>query len=244
MLRRFFHSQFFAKLFYELLPATIASAIGAYLINSYFKPPAAPAQTEAATAANAQLMQLLRDQQALLTDYLKKSTEAHQRADQVVAQETDRIKAAERDAIAALREAKAAELRALVAAVARTSEASERRLAAKPTAAPAIVAVPLAPLPPPTERPASEPLQLHQAASAAPPPPMPAPAQTQAPAQAQAVPPPAATREAENGAIATLKSAVSAVERLPSRLLDWFSDAMPPRPPTDLPPRHFMKAAM
>ena len=53
MLRRFFHSQFFARLFYELLPATIASAVGAYLINSYFKPPAP--QPQAAASANAEI---------------------------------------------------------------------------------------------------------------------------------------------------------------------------------------------
>jgi len=247
MLRRFFHSQFFGKLFYELLPATIASAIGAYFINNYFKPQP-PVQTEAATTANAELMHLLRDQQTLLADYLKKSTEAHQRADQAAAQETGRIKAAERDAIAALREAKAAELRALAAAVSRAGEASERRLAAKPAAAPVPAAAPAivaAPLPPiersQTERAAGEPLQLHQAASAPPHP----QAQTQQ-TQAQNLPPPqAAAPETENGAIAKLKSVVSAVERLPSRALDWFTDTVvPPRPPSDLPPRRFMKAAM
>src|ERR1700754_3344694 len=93
MLRRFFHSQFFAKLFCELLPATIASAIGAYLINSYFKP-APPPQ---AAGASAELVQLMRDQQALLAEYLKKSTEAHQQADQAVAHQSDKARAAEHD---------------------------------------------------------------------------------------------------------------------------------------------------
>src|SRR4051794_36919402 len=68
MLRRFFHSQFFSKLFIELLPATIASAIGAYLINSYFRP------QPPAAAANTEMVQILREQQTLLADYLKKST--------------------------------------------------------------------------------------------------------------------------------------------------------------------------
>src|SRR5262249_20459419 len=125
MLRRFFHSQFFAKLFYELLPATIASAIGAYLINSYFKPPAPQPQS------NNELVQIMREQQSLLAEYLKKPTEAHQRADQAVAQETDKLKAAEQNAIQALREAKTAELRALAAAVTRAGEASERKLATR-----------------------------------------------------------------------------------------------------------------
>jgi hypothetical protein len=38
---------------------------------------------------------------------------------------------------------------------------------------------------------------------------------------------------------------VSKLERLPSRVLGWFSDTVvPPRPPSDLPPSRFMKAAM
>src|SRR5215212_3725926 len=106
MLRKFFHSQFFAKLFYELLPATIASAIGAYFINSYIRPPVTP-QPADATPASAELVQLMRDQQSLLSDYLQKSAEARQRADLAMAQEADRLKAAEREAVQALREAKA-----------------------------------------------------------------------------------------------------------------------------------------
>jgi hypothetical protein len=256
MLRRFFHSQFFAKLFCELLPATIASAIGAYMINSYFKPPAP--QPQAATAASAELVQIMREQQALLSDYLKKSTEAHQHADQAVAQETDKLKSAERDAIQALREAKAAELRALAAAVTRAGEASERKLAAKSTPAPAPTAAAAPPVQwPPVERAhvdkaqtekavAGEPLQLHQAASAAPQPQIAAQGQNQPQAQPRpASPQEAAAAETDSRAFAKLKSAVSTVRRLPSRVLDWFSDTIvPPRPPVDLPPRQFMKAAM
>jgi hypothetical protein len=248
MLRRFFHSQFFAKLFCELLPATIASAIGAYLINSYFRP--APLQPQ---AASAELVQIMREQQALLSDYLKKSTEAHQRADQAVAQETGKLKAAERDAIQALRDAKAAELRALAAAVTRTGEASERRLAAKPVAAPTATSALPVQWPQPdkaqTEKAiAGEPLQLHQATSAAPQPQVPvqAQAQNQPQVQPQPVPPQAAATETEeNGPVAALKSTVSKLERLPSRVLGWFSDTVvPPRPPSDLPQRQFMKAVM
>lgn len=249
MLRRFFHSLFFAKLFYELLPAAIASAVGAYLINSYFKPPAPQPQ------GNTELVQIMREQQSLLAEYLKKSTEAHQRADQAVAQETDKLKTAERDAIQALREAKAAELRALAAAVTRAGEASERKLAAKP--APAPTALP--PQWPQVERPhadkiqsekpvAGEPLQLHQAApqpQIAAQGPVQGPAQIQPPMQAQAAPPRAEPPANEHGVVAKVKSTVSTLERLPSRVMNWFSDTVvPPRPPVDLPPRQFMKAAM
>jgi hypothetical protein len=264
-MRRFFHSQFFAKLFCELLPATIASAIGAYLINSYFKPPAPQPQS------NAELVQVMREQQALLSDYLKKSTEAHQRADQAVAQETDKLKTAERDAIQALREAKAAELRALAAAVTRAGEASERKLAK--AAAPPVTAAALPAQWPQIDRAqgershvdkgqtekamASEPLQLHQAVTSAPLPPIAAQGPVQGPAQAQpqmqaqvhtqAVAPqtdPLAEPN-EQGVVAKVKSTVSTLERLPSRVLNWFSDTVvPPRPPVDLPSRQFMKAAM
>jgi hypothetical protein len=236
MLRRFFHSQFFSKVFYELLPATIASAIGAYFINSYIKTPDVPPQPAASTAASSELVQLMRDQQALLADYLQKSAEARQRADLAMEQEADRLKAAEREAVQALREAKAAEMRALAAAV-RAAETPERRLAAKsPMATPA---------PQPDKAidnvTTGEPLQLHQAASAAPAPQLqsqPQPAPQPAPATAAAAP------AHDNGAMATLRSAVSGIVRMPFRVSDWLTEAAPPRPPTDLPQRNFMKAAM
>jgi hypothetical protein len=239
MLRRFFHSQFFSKLFYELLPATIASAIGAYFINSYIKSPDAPPKPAVSAAASSELVQLMRDQQTLLSDYLKKSADARQRADLALEQETNRLKAAEREAVQALREAKAAETRALAAA-ARAVETPERRMAAKPSAMASQ----------PDKTPVDKvtiggPLQLHQAAGASLPPQF----QTQPPSSPQPAPASAAAAlpqpASDHGAMAALRSAVSAIERLPSRVSDWLSDAAtPPRPPTDLPQRNFMKAAM
>jgi hypothetical protein len=131
-----------------------------------------------------------------------------------------------------LREAKAAELRALAAA-ARAIEMPERRLAAKSPAA--------TPAPQPDRAGVGEPMQLRQAASAA----LPLQLQTQPqpspqPAQATA----AAAPSHDNGVIATLRGAVSGIVRLPFRVSDWLTDAAPPRPPTDLPQRNFMKAAM
>ena len=229
MLRRFFRSQFFAKLFYELLPATVASAFGAYFINSYVKKPDPAPQPAVQAAVSADLVQLMRDQQALLSDYLKKSTEARQRAELAMEQEAGKLKAAEREAAQALREAKAAEMRALAAAT-RAVETTERRLAAKSTAA--------APQSDKTQidkAAIGEPLQLHQAASAAIPP----------QPQTQPQPAPAAAPPENNGVMATLRNAVTTIERLPSRVMsEWFSESPPPRPPSDLPPRHFMKAAM
>jgi hypothetical protein len=240
MLRRFFRSQFFAKVFYELLPATIASAIGAYFINSYIRPHPQPAVV---TEASADLVQLMRDQQTLLSDYLKKSAEARQRADLAMAQEAERLKTAERQAMQALHEAKAAEMRALAAA-ARAIETPERRLAKSLATTPAVAS---APQPdraqidktPPDKTTVSEPMQLHQAASTPPLQPQTQPSPQPAPATATAAP------SRDNGALATLHDAVSGIVRMPSRVSDWFSDAAaPPRPPTDLPQRNFMKALM
>jgi hypothetical protein len=241
MLRRFYHSQFFAKLFYELLPATIASAIGAYFINSYIRPSVAPPSGDA-TPASAELVQLMRDQQTLLSDYLKKSAEARQRADDArqradlaMAQEADRLKAAEREAVQALREAKAAEMRALAAAV-RAAETPERRLAAKP---PAVTPAPQTDKTQMDKVPVGEPMQLHQAASATPQPQTQSSSQQPAPATAAGAP------SQDNGAIATVRNAVSGIVHFPARVSDWLTDAAPPpRPPTDLPQRQFMKALM
>ena len=233
MLRRFFRSQFFAKVFYELLPATIASAIGAYFINSYIRPP--HPQPAASTEASADLVQLMRDQQTLLSDYLKKSAEARQRTDLAMAQEAERLKVAEREAMQALHEAKAAEMRALAAAT-RAIETPERRLAAKSPAA-----TPMMPQPDKAQMDRTavgEPMQLHQGVSAALPP-QTQPSPQQAPATAAAAP------SNDNGAMAKLHDAVTGIVRLPIRVSDWFSDtAAPPRPPSDLPHRNFMKALM
>jgi hypothetical protein len=220
MLRRIFRSRFFSKVFYELLPAAIVSVLGTFLINKYARP-ADPPQPLAAAPANAELVQLLREQQALLTDYLKKTAEARERTGPAAVPEAETLKAAERAAAQALREAKAAEARALAAARA-SAEAQERKLARQPLQQPA-------------QSPTGEPLQLHPAISAVTPreplPPVAAP-------MAPPVPP------RENAAVSTLRGAVSVIERIPGRVVDWFIDASPPRPPADLPPRNFTKAAM
>jgi hypothetical protein len=220
MLRRLFRSRFFSKLFYELLPAAIVSVLGTFLINKYARP-ADPPQPVAVAPANAELVQVLREQQALLTDYLKKTAEARERTGAAAVPDAETLKATERAAAQALREAKAAEARALAAARA-SAEAQERKLARQPLQQPA-------------QPPAGEPLQLHPAISAVTPreplPPVAAPA-----------PPPAPP--IETAAVSPLRGAVSAIEQIPGRIVDWFIDAAPPRPPADLPPRNFTKAAM
>ncbi len=220
MLRRIFRSRFFSKVFYELLPAAIVSVLGTFLINKYARP-ADPPLPVAAAPANAELVQLLREQQALLTDYLKKTAEARERTGPAAVPETETLKAAERAAAQALREAKAAEARALAAGRA-SAEAQERKLARQPLQQPA-------------QSPAGEPLQLHPAISAVTP-------REPLPPIAAPLAPPVPPRE--NVAVSTLRGAVSVIERIPGRVVGWFIYAAPPRPPADLPPRNFTKAAM
>ena len=112
--------------------------LGAFLINKYARPTDPPPQPVAAAAANAELVQLLREQQALLADYLKKTAERARSAPDVAAvPEAETLKAAERTAAQALREAKAAEARALAAARAGT-EAPERKVVRQPSPAPEV----------------------------------------------------------------------------------------------------------
>jgi hypothetical protein len=217
MLRRLFQSRLFSKMFYELLPAAAVSVLGTFLISKYARPADPPPQPVAVAAANAELVLLLREQQALLADYLKKTAEAHQGTGTAVGPETETLKAAERTAAQALRQAKAAEVRALATSRAGT-EAPERKVARHPVQQPA-------------PSPVGEPLQLHPAVSVAPP----------------ASPPPQIAAPAtprENVAVSSLRDAVSAIERIPGRIADWFSEGAPPRPPADLPQRNFMKVAM
>lgn len=226
MLRRFFHSRFFSKLFYELLPAAIVSVLGTFLINKYARPADPLPQPAAEAPANAELVQLLREQQALLADYLKKAAEARQRAGLAAEHEAETLKAAERGAAQALREATAAEARAVAAGRA-SAEAPERKIIRQPLQQVERSA--------PERSVAGEPLPLHPAASTL--------APVQPPPQIAApVPPPAPPRE--NAAVATLRDAMSAIERIPSRIGDWFTIGAPPRPPEDLPKRNFMNVAM
>ena len=222
MLRRLFHSRFFSKLFYELLPAAIVSVLGTFLINNYAKPADPPPQPVASAPANAELVQLLREQQALLADFLKKTAEVRQRTGLAASQEAETHKAAERAATQALREAKAAEARAVAAAARATADTPERKLTRQQ--------------PQQSERPAAgEPLQLYPVTSAVAP--VQPPPQTAAP-----VMPPAPPRE--YAAVSTLRDTVSAIERIPSRIIDWFIEGAPPRPPAELPQRQFIKVAM
>ena len=209
MLRTFVHSRFFSKLFYELLPAAIASAVGTLLLSNYAKQPAADvAQAVASTAAtptSTELMQMVRYQQSLFDDYLKKSAEARQEAD----------RAAERNAVLALREARAAETRAL--AIAARAEKSEKRVAAKQ----------------PADKPvAGEPLQINPIASAAAQ--TPPQAQAATPARTAVRPDEGGVMGTLRSATATVTGIPSSVSSTVSSwarsAAGWFSEDAPPRP--------------
>lgn len=112
MLRKFPSlSKFYSKLFYELLPAAIASAVGGMVFNHYAKASVAAPPVAVVSPASAELLQMVRDEHALLVDYLRKNAETRQQAELAVEQDAKRVSAAEQTA----REARTVEVRALAA---------------------------------------------------------------------------------------------------------------------------------
>src|SRR6267378_2988416 len=86
--------RFCSKLLYELLPATIASVVGGLLFSHYAKTPVAPPAAAMTAPANVEMIQMMRDEQALFIDYLKKYTDERPRADLIAEKEAKRIRAA------------------------------------------------------------------------------------------------------------------------------------------------------
>jgi hypothetical protein len=65
-------SRLSSKLMFELLPGAAVSALGGLLLNQYYiKPPVAP-QAAAVSPASAEIVQVVRDEQARFFAYLKK----------------------------------------------------------------------------------------------------------------------------------------------------------------------------
>jgi hypothetical protein len=219
MLRKFPSlSRFYSKLFYELLPAAIASAVGGMVFNHYSKAPVATPPVAIVSPASVEMLQMVRDEHAVFVDYLKKNAETRQQAELAAEQDAKRVNAAEQTA----REARAAEARALTLA-AHATEKSDKKLAIKQ------------PTPHPDKAVPSEPLQLHAMA------PVTASVQAAAPLTA----PPAYGDESY--IMAKLHGTIATVESIPSWVrsaTDWFSGGAPPRPPAELPPRNFFKASM
>jgi hypothetical protein len=133
--------RFVAKVVVDVLPAVMASVIGGFLLSQYqFSHGAAsrPAVVPAAPAS-AEMVQLVRDEHAMIVDYIKAQ----------VAAEKSRLVAANDADARAVAEAKAATA-APVAVPARP--AAEAAVAAKPVAPRTKVAA-AAPMPPPHELP-------------------------------------------------------------------------------------------
>jgi hypothetical protein len=219
MLRKFPSlSRFYSKLFYELLPAAIASAVGGMVLNHYTKAPTATPPVAIVSPASTELLQMVRDEHAVFVDYLKKNAETRQQAELAAEQDAKRVSVAEQTA----REARAAEARALALA-AHATEKSEKKVAAKQ------------PAPHPDKTVPGEPLQLHAMAAVT------APIQPVAPIT---TPP---SHSDESFIMTKLRSTAATVESIPSWVrsaADWFSGGAPPRPPAELPPRNFLKASM
>jgi hypothetical protein len=220
MLRKFPSlSRFYSKLFYELIPAAIASAVGGMVFNHYTKAPVVTPPVAIVSPASVEMLQMVRDEHAVFVDYLKKNAETRQQAELAAEQDAKRISVAEQSA----REARAAEARALTLA-AHATEKPEKKVAIKQ------------PAPHPDRAVPSEPLQLHATAVVT------APVQ---PAAAPLSAPPA--RNDEGYIMAKVHSTVATVESIPSWVRsasDWFSGGTPPRPPGELSPRNFLKASM
>jgi hypothetical protein len=111
-----FFSRLFSKLLHELLPAAIASVVGGMLFSYYAHPSVTTPPTAIGAPASVEAMQMMRDEHALIVNYLQKYTEARQQSDLAAEQEILTSKAAEQAAKLAASEARAAETRALAIA--------------------------------------------------------------------------------------------------------------------------------
>jgi hypothetical protein len=109
-------SRFFSKLLYELLPVAIASVVGGILFNQYARTSVVTPAAVIGAPASVETMQMMRDEHALIVNYLQKYTEARQQADLAAEQDMLRSKATEQAAILAALEERAAETKALALA--------------------------------------------------------------------------------------------------------------------------------
>jgi hypothetical protein len=125
-----FLSRLFSKLLHELLPAAIASVVGGMLFSYYAHPSVTTPPTAIGAPASVEAMQMMRDEHALIVNYLQKYTEARKQSDFTAEQEILTSKAAEQAAKLAASEARAAETRALAIA-ALVAAKPERKVAEK-----------------------------------------------------------------------------------------------------------------
>jgi hypothetical protein len=211
-------SGFLSKLFFEILPATVASAVAGFLFGHLGI--LGPSTPQAASPASAEMLKMVHDDHEAFVQFLQKAAENKSDATVSIQQAEARLKQEEQAAQEALRQAKEAEAKAVAAARA-AERAGDRKLAAKtspqgrakPAPADGVLGqivvgqpMPITPAPSPV-------------AAATPTPPQPAPA----PEQHWSI----------GGTAHNVAASVSG----------WFSAAEPPRPPGSLPQANFSAAA-
>ena len=75
-------ARFFGKLVLDILPAALASVIGGFLFTQYHSGHTAPPQLVEVQPASPEMMAMVRDEHALIINYLKAQMAAEQRRDQ------------------------------------------------------------------------------------------------------------------------------------------------------------------
>ena len=100
-------SKFFAKLFGDLLPAAAASAFGALLISHLAQAPITP-ETKGG-AATAEMVQMVRDEHALVLETLRVDTNNRRQLAQSADEDAARLRTAALEQAVTEREARLAE---------------------------------------------------------------------------------------------------------------------------------------
>jgi hypothetical protein len=235
-------SGFFSKFFFEILPATLASAAAGFLFAHFGMPTFQQATQQAAAVSpvSEEMLKMVHDDHEAFVGYLKKAAEKQEAPGGAAAQQAEaRLKQEEQSAALAIRQAKEAEAKALAA-----TRAAERKVAARTqvqarAAAPTSLAPPEAPLGQlvvsrqPAMAPAQQPL-------GAVPPPLPTTViATPAPRVIAPAPQPAVTADASD----SHWSVGGALHRATSSVTGLFTADAPPRPPGAMPQQNFSNAS-
>ena len=231
-------SGFFSKFFFEILPATLASAVAGFLFAHFGMPPFQQAAQQAAAVSpiSEEMLKMVHDDHEAFVDYLKKASEKQEAPGAAAQQAEARLKQEEQSAALAIRQAKEAEAKALAA-----TRAADRKVAARTSpqariATPTSLAPPEAPLGqlvvnrPPTMAPAQQ--QFGAA-----PPPLPTTVIASPAPQTAPAPQPVATRTHPHWSVG------GALHRATSSVTGLFSADPPPRPPGTLPQQNFSNAS-
>lgn len=198
----------------RLLPAAIAGLIAAAALTAYPQP-SGPARATA-TPAGAEMMQMVRDEHAVIAGYLQSSNEQRQQADLAAEREILQAKAAERSEQLAAREAKQAATKTLALA-APAADKLKRKVATVQVA------------PPAAKTAAAMPLQL---ASAAP--------------QIEPAPVMIVARGEAGPIRTRLRRVTAVVRRIPTwatSVAEWITDAVPSERLTRLPNLNILRVS-